>query len=168
MALIQCPDCGKQVSDQAPSCPQCGRPIAKTGENQPATGTKCPKCGKLITPIVTNVGGGSCSVGSRERWTCPACKKVIFRKGCFVATAVYGDEDFVEVQFLRAFRDTILSCSSAGRVFIWLYYHVGPYAALVVEKVPMFRRVARLVLDAAVATIERGSGLRRSCFRESR
>ena len=28
MALITCPDCGKQVSDTAPACPGCGRPFA--------------------------------------------------------------------------------------------------------------------------------------------
>ncbi len=27
MALIACPDCGHQVSDQAYSCPECGRPL---------------------------------------------------------------------------------------------------------------------------------------------
>lgn len=27
MALITCPDCGKQVSDKAPACPNCGCPI---------------------------------------------------------------------------------------------------------------------------------------------
>jgi hypothetical protein len=26
MALIQCDDCGKEVSDLAPACPNCGRP----------------------------------------------------------------------------------------------------------------------------------------------
>jgi len=29
MSLIECPDCKKQVSDQAPACPHCGRPIAQ-------------------------------------------------------------------------------------------------------------------------------------------
>jgi len=28
MALIQCQDCGMNVSDAAPACPKCGRPIA--------------------------------------------------------------------------------------------------------------------------------------------
>lgn len=27
MALIQCPECGKKVSDKAPTCPNCGAPI---------------------------------------------------------------------------------------------------------------------------------------------
>lgn len=29
MALIKCPECGKEVSDQADSCPNCGFPIKK-------------------------------------------------------------------------------------------------------------------------------------------
>lgn len=33
MALIKCPDCGKQISSQAASCPNCGCPIA----NRPTT-----------------------------------------------------------------------------------------------------------------------------------
>lgn len=27
MALIKCPECGKEISDQAQSCPNCGYPI---------------------------------------------------------------------------------------------------------------------------------------------
>lgn len=26
MALVKCPDCGRDVSDAAPACPACGRP----------------------------------------------------------------------------------------------------------------------------------------------
>lgn len=29
MALIQCPECAREVSDRAVSCPQCGFPVAK-------------------------------------------------------------------------------------------------------------------------------------------
>jgi len=29
MALIHCPECGKEVSDLAPQCPACGYPIAR-------------------------------------------------------------------------------------------------------------------------------------------
>ena len=28
MAIISCPECGKQVSDRAVSCPECGCPIS--------------------------------------------------------------------------------------------------------------------------------------------
>lgn len=30
MALVPCPDCGREVSDAAPACPQCGRPMVST------------------------------------------------------------------------------------------------------------------------------------------
>jgi predicted amidophosphoribosyltransferase len=29
VALVNCPDCNRQVSEAAPLCPNCGRPIAK-------------------------------------------------------------------------------------------------------------------------------------------
>lgn len=37
MGLIECPDCGKQVSTEAPACPSCGRPLkAATAGTFPA------------------------------------------------------------------------------------------------------------------------------------
>lgn len=27
MALIKCPECGKEISDKAPACPNCGIPL---------------------------------------------------------------------------------------------------------------------------------------------
>jgi|GEM_PF-4087762 len=34
MALIKCPECGKEVSDKAAKCPNCGMKIAEQGENK--------------------------------------------------------------------------------------------------------------------------------------
>jgi hypothetical protein len=47
MALIQCPDCQAQVSDQAPACPKCGRPIAKIPATPSFKGPphECSHCG---------------------------------------------------------------------------------------------------------------------------
>ena len=39
MALIKCPECGKQVSDKASSCPNCGCPVSSSN-NKTATGVK--------------------------------------------------------------------------------------------------------------------------------
>lgn len=33
MALIKCPECGKEISDQAASCPNCGCPVKKTNSD---------------------------------------------------------------------------------------------------------------------------------------
>ncbi len=32
MALIKCPECGTEVSENATSCPKCGNPLKKTAQ----------------------------------------------------------------------------------------------------------------------------------------
>lgn len=51
---------------------------------------------------------------------------LVSRKGCFVATACYGDYDAPEVRLLRRFRDETLANNFAGRIFIRLYYSISP------------------------------------------
>jgi hypothetical protein len=169
MALLECPDCREKVSDQAPACPHCGRPM-RAATSRPETRSKdgdaeCPRCHKLVTPVVTSVGGGSCSVGRREKWTCPSCKATMHRSGCFVATATYGDEDAIEVRFLRLFRDHVLATRWTGRMLIVLYYRLGPYLAWIVERAPVLRRLARWCLDRAVIQIESRTSLSRAAIR---
>lgn len=52
MALISCPECGKQVSDRADSCPNCGYPISKPktgGPEERAQTVECPVCHTICT-----------------------------------------------------------------------------------------------------------------------
>lgn len=65
MALINCPECGRQVSDSAVSCPNCGTPINKSntqkfckycGEIIDRECVVCPKCGKQIEEIGSAAG----------------------------------------------------------------------------------------------------------------
>lgn len=62
MALINCPECGKEISEQAASCPHCGTPIKKgdkkfcqhCGESIDKDCVVCPKCGKQVKEISGN------------------------------------------------------------------------------------------------------------------
>lgn len=59
MALINCPECGREISDQALSCPNCGAPIKPIdkkfckfcGEQIDKDCVVCPKCGKQVEYI---------------------------------------------------------------------------------------------------------------------
>lgn len=59
MALINCPECGKEISDKAASCPNCGMPIKETetkfcqhcGEEIDFDCVVCPKCGKQVEEL---------------------------------------------------------------------------------------------------------------------
>lgn len=48
------------------------------------------------------------------------------KKGCYIATAVYGSYDCPEVWVLRRFRDNSLDKHCFGRLFIKCYYAVSP------------------------------------------
>lgn len=63
MAMITCPECGREVSDKAASCPNCGAPINNSsekkfckycGEQIDKECVVCPKCGKQVEDIGTN------------------------------------------------------------------------------------------------------------------
>lgn len=53
--LIKCPECGRQVSSQAPSCPGCGIPIA-------GKITRCPDCGEIIFKEQAECPNCHCSI----------------------------------------------------------------------------------------------------------
>lgn len=46
MALMKCPECGKEVSDKAAVCPNCGVEIAPAE----VKAIICPECGSEINP----------------------------------------------------------------------------------------------------------------------
>jgi len=65
------------------------------------------------------------------------------KKGCFIATAVYGDHEAIEVQKFYGWRDNVLSKSFAGRCFIKFYYAVSPSLAKWIDDKPAIKSFIR-------------------------
>jgi hypothetical protein len=65
------------------------------------------------------------------------------KKGCFIATAVYGSHEAIEVQKFYQLRDEILAKSFAGRLFIRFYYAVSPALAKWMEDKPVMKSFIR-------------------------
>lgn len=89
MALISCPECGKEISDKATACPNCGNPMNQQPQQQEEY-LCCPKCGSrelhaehkgfsggkaLAGAIVTGgIGLLAGTIGSRDtQITCLKC-----------------------------------------------------------------------------------------------
>jgi len=70
MALIKCPECGKEVSDTAKACPNCGAPID--------TSIRCPKCGSSDVRIIS----GASKAVSIALWGVFAANKVLSKYQC--------------------------------------------------------------------------------------
>ena len=73
------------------------------------------------------------------------------KKGCYIATAVYGSYDCPEVLALRRFRDDYLANHFLGRWFIRLYYFVSPYMVKRLHPNSKTGKVIRSLLDKFIA-----------------
>jgi hypothetical protein len=66
---------------------------------------------------------------------------------CFVATAAYGAPWATQVAALRAFRDVYLKSSATGLDLVRFYYAYSPPLARVIQREPLLRGMARVVLQ---------------------
>ncbi len=74
---------------------------------------------------------------------------------CFVATAAFGTPWAPEIDVLRRWRDTVLVKSIAGRLFIAVYYKVGPYIAKVVEKSALLKQLVRNMIYELIRVLSK-------------
>jgi len=105
------------------------------------TNLKCPHC-KLINAIYPG------QYNSRFI-SCGGCKKNFKNpnvKGCFIATACFGDYNSSEVIILRKYRDEVLSKYLVGRYFISFYYRISPEIADLISHSQIAKKIVRKYL----------------------
>lgn len=74
----------------------------------------------------------------------PAAKLPILKpsgSGCFIATALAGDENHPIVANLRNFRDSVLLENAGGKVFVANYYRFSPPIARLLKKSLILRKI---------------------------
>jgi len=74
--------------------------------------------------------------------------------GCYVATCVYGSYDCPQVWVLRRYRDTRLSTSWFGRLFIRIYYAASPKAVELFGGRKWFTGLCKPVIDRIVRRLQ--------------
>ena len=52
MALVNCPSCGTEVSEQAASCPKCGHPLRKTAQGLSGCGLFIVIVGAIVAAAI--------------------------------------------------------------------------------------------------------------------
>jgi hypothetical protein len=75
------------------------------------------------------------------------------KKGCYVATAVYGSYDCSQVWVLRRYRDRRLTASMPGRVFTKCYYTISPALVQAFGQSVWFNRLLKKRLDKLVHSL---------------
>ncbi|EEY88286.1 MULTISPECIES: CFI-box-CTERM domain-containing protein [Acinetobacter] len=76
-------------------------------------------------------------------------------KGCFIATASFGTPVAYEINELRYWRDTKLSGSRFGRLFISTYYTLSPPIAKLIAKNAFMKKVIRSLLRPLISYVKK-------------
>lgn len=107
----------------------------------------CKGCGKKMVPRFFY------RKGKISHSLCPYCATPYkyLDKGCFIATAVYGDAYAEEVIALRRFRDETLLRHRAGSWLVALYYRLSPPLAKRLKQMPGTAAWIRRLLDRLAA-----------------
>ena len=72
------------------------------------------------------------------------------KKGCYIATSVYGSYDCPQVWTLHRYRDFSLRSTAIGRLFVKFYYAVSPTLVKLFGKQKWFSYVWKRALDKKV------------------
>jgi hypothetical protein len=67
--------------------------------------------------------------------------------GCFVATAAYSSSSHPDLDTFRKFRDRTLLTNPFGRLFLSLYYQIGPVFAQYVNRSFHLKKIIRFFLE---------------------
>jgi hypothetical protein len=113
----------------------------KAAEDHIDTFNMLEKGGRMTRQSVTSdikTGAGNLRIESRSGAT------------CFVASVAYGDPNHPDVMFLRSYRDSVLTLSRNGRVFISWYYENGPKLAHVVRGSAVLKGLSRVAISVLV------------------
>lgn len=73
---------------------------------------------------------------------------------CFIASAVYGEDD-PRTQLLRQYRDDRLLTHRKGRWLVASYYRLSPPIAALATRFAIVSRVARVILTPVIAWLGR-------------
>lgn len=93
MALILCPECGKQMSDKASACPHCGAPYSAAPE---VVETKCEECGAVLPNGANICPSCGCPVNAEPGMPAASTQAVSTPPPAVSALPV-GDEQFERV-----------------------------------------------------------------------
>lgn len=78
------------------------------------------------------------------------------RKGCFIATACFGDYNAPEVSVLRRYRDETLETTGLGRALTRIYYFISPTIANAISKSDFAKKQIRtLFLNPIVKHLDK-------------
>lgn len=118
----------------------------KTDSDQKKAKIPCKNCQTPILPSTFEKTGGLCMKCYNESTKSESASNS--NKGCYIATACYGDFNAPQVVAFKQYRDNFLLKSKFGKTIIKIYYKVSPYLAIKLKKYIILNQMVRkIILD---------------------
>ena len=145
--MFQCLKCKAHYTIKV--CSNCEREYFEIGSGSEGLGVFCKYCDKGFS-----------------NWTCANCgcenptsaTLFLLKKngGCFIATAVYGNEFAKEVMALKYFRDNYLQKNKIGQISVKFYYFFSPSLSEFIKNKQLLKSLLKkFILQPIVNIIKR-------------
>ena len=139
MALIRCPECGREISDQADACPGCGYPIRKKSEGREPG----PTGEQIADTLSKGVRKAEDYINNKENLDrLERHTKIIPRIGSYLSDLIClisMTRDFIKKEYRQVPKKTIAA------VVIALIYVISP-VDLIPHRVPIIHFVDDLAV----------------------
>lgn len=93
MALIKCPECGREISDRGRACPQCGYPLDEFHASE--TVQKVEVTSVKMKPVPKHKKKKACIIGG-----CVLGAVILIVGGIFVANSIKDNSNYADASFL--------------------------------------------------------------------
>lgn len=101
-----------------------------------------------------------------EKTTTPFFDLKNLKKGCYIATCVYGSYDCPQVWTLRRYRDNTMAKTWYGRAFIRTYYAISPKLVEWLGSEKWFKDICGRILDKIISKLQ-SKGLESTPYNDS-
>ena len=160
MALINCPECSRVISDQATACPHCGYPLSRKpySVNKDSKGLAGISRGQEAEILELLRQGNQIGAVKKYREistlglkeSLDGVKEIASRhnieikkgRGCFIATACYDSRDNYKIDLFKIYRNQVMRKTRRGRLFIRLYYLFSPLPAYLLKQSILLQKIA--------------------------
>ena len=150
---MNCQNCKNPIPHNSTECEWCGNKLANKNDSNNEISDidgvvlNMLKQGQALNAVKFKKDNSNLNLKESKDYVDSLALKngLASKKGCFIATACYGDYESAEVKEFRIYRDNVLLKNKTGRILVEVYYYFSPPIANLISKSEISKRIIKTV-----------------------